>query len=143
MGGSRIAWSYLVGLAAVVAAALPVAAAAPLVETACSAQESALCNVGWLLVVGAVSLVACLAVAAWVARLGWEWWLLLTSIVLGAPLWAVGSVGEGLVVPALVAPGLAGLVTWHGPGRPRWRPWLVAATAAALLGGSAWAVAGG
>lgn len=142
VGGSRIAWSYLVTLLAGVAAALVTAAAGPLAEGACAAQDSAVCTVGWLVVVGAVALVLALAVAARLARLGWEWWLVMAAVVLGAPLWAVGDLGWGLALPLLLGPGVAALATLTGEGRPRWRPVLVILGSALLMAGTLWVVLG-
>lgn len=142
VGGSRFAWSYLATLLAAIVAALVGAAAAPFVEGACADADSAICTIGWLAVVSVAALLAGLAVAARLAGLGWEWWLVVAAVMLGAPVWAVGSLTWGLVLPLLVAPGVAALATLTGERRPRWRPWLVALGALVLGAATLWAVLG-
>lgn len=136
VGGGRIAWSYLGTLLAALVATLLWAAWSPFGGGFCG-PDNPTCELGWNIVGFLGALVLALALPAYVLRLGWEWWGVGAAVLLGTPVWGDGATPRTILIVALGMPLLAALLTWRGPARPRWRPWLVAGLLALAVGGSA------
>nr|NLI51278.1 hypothetical protein [Propionibacterium sp.] len=120
VGGARVAWAQLAGLLALVVAGLGFAVS-DVVQAARCDSDDVTCTLGTYLVGTLVSAVAGLAIVARVFRLGWEWALVVASVVLALPL-LLDLAGNWAWLAAALAPTLGALLTLDGRQRPRWRP---------------------
>lgn len=133
LGGTRIAWSYLGAVVGLIIAAVLSAALIPLGTAAmCTEGADDLCEVGVLAGVLLLTPPLGTAVVAYWLRLGWEWWAVLTALVLALPLWGSAMVA-GVGAVALLGPALAAVATLTGPRRPAWRPWAVGLASLGLV----------
>lgn len=133
-GGSRIAWSYLVFVVGVAIGGIVLAASSPVIEAACRA-ETVFCDIGWMTVVSLLGLLTAVGIGARLSGLGWEWCIVLATVLLAAPV--LSSLFQPLLwIVIVAAPAAAAVFT--PPGAPRLR--LVAAVFAAVLAISALAV---
>ncbi len=139
LGGARIAWSYLGSLIAALLATLFWSAWSPFGTLRCDAQDTT-CLLGWNITGWVLGMALSLGLAAFVLRLGWEWWALAAAVLLGAPLWADGASSPVIGLVAALTPRLAAVLTWRGPPRPRWRPWLIGALLVVVVVGSVVAI---
>lgn len=129
LGGSRIAWSYLLVLVGAIIGGVVVAASAPVIASGCRA-DTAFCDVGWMLVAFAASFLAAVALGARLVGFSWEWWVALAGLLVFSPVFSSGHLAFTWVV-ILVAPAAAAVVT--GPPTPRWRPLAILVTSALLV----------
>ena len=131
IGGSRIAFSYLGTVIALMIALLLAAVTNPAGSLVCAA-DAVECQLGWVLASSAGGFLVALGVPAWALRLGWEWWAVFAGALVSLPLW-VDAAPPWVSVPlALALPALAGLATGPAAVRPRWRPWVIGAIAVIL-----------
>lgn len=130
-GGARIAWSCLAGLLAAVMTGIVIAIVSSFSGALCADEFT--CQIGVLLLSSMVGGTASLGLMAYLFRLGWEWWAVGAGIVLSLPWWFNWmplSLGIGILV---ATPVLAGLVTWSGSDRGRWRPWIIGLASLTLV----------
>lgn len=124
-GGGRVAWSYLGTLLAALVATLLWAAWSPFSGAACG-PDNPVCELGWNIVGWLGAMVLALGLPAAVLRLGWEWWCVGAAVLVGTPVWADGATPTVILIVAVALPLAAALLTWRGPDRPRWRPFVAA-----------------
>lgn len=133
LGGARVAWSYLGVVIGLIIAAVASVALIPVGNaTLCVEDAGDVCELG---IVAAVSLLTPplgFAVGAVWLRLGWEWFAILTALVLALPLWGEAVV-VGAAATALLGPALAALATFTGARRSAWRPWAIGLASLGLV----------
>lgn len=134
-GGGRIAWSYLGTLLAGLVATLLWAAWSPFSHSVCGPDNPG-CELGWNIVGWLGAMALALGLPAFVLRLGWEWWCVGAAVLLSTPVWADGATARTVGVVAIAMPLFSALVTWRGPDRPRWRPWIAAGLVALAVAGT-------
>ncbi len=131
VGGARVAWSYLAGILAAVLLGL-VISIVYYVEASVCAVDDFTCTIAVFTGSAVAGGVLFTALGAALFRLGWEWWLVVAAAIFAMPT-ALDALGAGGWAVVALAPALAALATLHGPSRPRWRPWVVAVTCAAVI----------
>ena len=88
--------------------------------------DNPVCELGWNIVGWLGAMVLALGLPAAVLRLGWEWWCVGAAVLVGTPVWADGATPTVILIVAVALPLAAALLTWRGPDRPRWRPFVAA-----------------
>ncbi|WP_232548026.1 hypothetical protein [Propioniciclava soli] len=136
IGGSRIAFSYLAIVGALLVTGLVWSVWSLFTDRVCGPDSDVVCGLGWWWLGWFVGFGLGTALTAWIVRLGWEWWLAGFAVLLALP--AVMALPVPVVIVWLLAlPAIAAALTWSGPDRPRWRPWLVVGLAVAAVAASA------
>ncbi len=125
VGGARVAWSQLAGLAAVVVTGVGFALTDVLQVAWCNSDDTT-CTLGTYLIGAMVSALVGVALVARLFRLGWEWALVAATVIVAMPL--LLDLGGGWAwLGAAATPTLAALLTLGGPHGPRWRAPVIAA----------------
>lgn len=135
-GGSRIAYSYLGVVLALVVAGVVSTIWGLFTDRVCGPDMDIACGLGWWWLGGLVGYALGTALTAWAFRLGWEWWVVVLAGILALP--AVTALpSPAVLVWAVAIPALAGAATWSGDHRPRWRPLLTVGLLVLALAASA------
>lgn len=119
-GGARVAWAQLAGLLALVVTGLGFAVSDVIQAARCDSDDVT-CTLGTYLVGALVSAVVGLALGARLFRLGWEWALVVGTVVSAMPL-LLDLAGNWAWLAAGLAPTLGALLTLGGRRRGRGRP---------------------